>query len=489
VTRASLRFLSPAAALIGASLASAQVTHFPVPTANSRPYSIIAGTGNDLWFTESNGNKVARITTAGVITEFPVPTAASGPYGIAIGRDGRVWFTERFGNQIARLDPATGQIDEFPIPTPFAQPWAIALSPSGNLWFTEEDAGLIGRIMPNGVIREFTPPSCCFPTDIAAGPDGRMWWTLEIGDQIGRIEPGGAMTMFTIPNVQVLPWDITAGLDGRMWFTELAGRAIGRISTAGAIQEIPVPGAFSGIAGVAPGPDGRLYFTENDTHQVGVMDATGTVVQTFSAAPNGRPLGIVMGPDGNLWFTEADANSIGRLSVSTPGVQHVLALDAGFSPRLRRARLGERVQWTFLGPNHRSVTDASGLGLFDSGVRSFVTTFSLPVLAAGVFVVRDTAGISPDGALNVPVELPPAGTVGVPFRVTWAIARGRPGLVFDVQVRTPGATGFANWTTGPALGADYTALAAGPHEFRARVRDGVTGQATLFSLPARVVVN
>jgi len=109
----------------------------------------------------------------------------------------------------------------------------VQLGPDGNLWFTEEDVNQIGRITPQGVIREFIPPSCCFPTGITAGQDGRMWFTLEIGDQIGRVEPNGTMTMFTIPSVQVLPWDITPGLDGGLWFTELSGRAVGTISTAG----------------------------------------------------------------------------------------------------------------------------------------------------------------------------------------------------------------------------------------------------------------
>ncbi len=46
------------------------------------------GQDGALWFTENSGNKIERITTAGVITEFPVPTSSSGPRGIVAGPDG-----------------------------------------------------------------------------------------------------------------------------------------------------------------------------------------------------------------------------------------------------------------------------------------------------------------------------------------------------------------------------------------------------------------
>jgi len=475
-----------AACALSPSLHAQVVTQFPVPTAQSRPYTIVAGPDGNLWFTESVGNKLGRITPAGVITEYPVPTAASGPYGIAIGRDGDVWFTERFGNKIGRYTPSTGTFREFRIPTPFAQPWEIALGPDGNLWFTEEDVNQIGRVTPQGIVREFPPPpGGSFPTGITAGQDGRMWFTQEIGDQIGRIEPAGAMTMFTIPTVQVLPWDIVPGLDGGLWFTELSGRAVGRISTSGQIVELPVPGAFSGIAGVCAGPDGRLWFTENDTHHVAAMDASGNVQPIL---PTGqRPLGLALGPDGNLWFTEADGNAIGRVELATSDTAHVLVLDAGFAPRLRQARLGQRVQWTFLGPNAHSVLDASGLGLFDSGPRSFVSYFVLLGRSAGTFVIHDAAGITPDGAVTIPVRLPGAALVGVPFPVTWSLVAAPSGSVFDVQVRPPGSPGFQNLSSGTSPSAPFTAAAPGLYEFRARVRSPGTNQATLYSLPARVL--
>ena len=473
-------------ALSGAALA--QVVEFPVPTANSRPYTIVAGPDGNMWFTESNGNKIGRITPNGNIVEFPVPTPASGPYGIAVGPDGNIWFTERFGNQIGRLEIATGTILEFPIPTSFSQPWEICAGADGNMWFTEEDVPQIGLISMFGQIVEFSQIGCCFPTGIIGGPDLNVWYTLEIGDQISQIQPNGVSTQFQIQSVQVLPWDITAGPDGNLWFTELSGRAVGSITTSGTIVEHPIPGQFSGIAGIATGPDGNLYFTENDTHQIGGITPTGTVLPTTYPTSD-RPLSICVGPDGNMWFTVADGNMIGRLALAKPRTNYVLSMDAGFSPTIRNSRIGEKVQWIFTGPNVHSVADPSGLGLFTSGPKSQVSYFTKRFDAAGAYVYKDISQVYRRGAINVPVVLPSTGSVGTPFNVTWANPALPAGNVEDVIVQVPGAGTYVPFVTGStASSGQYTPTAPGDYLFRARLRNPTTNKACVYSRPAKITV-
>ncbi len=467
---------------------AAQLIEFAVPTANSRPYTIVAGPDGNMWFTESVGNKIGRITPLGTITEFPVPTAASGPYGITVGRDGNIWFTERYANQIAKLDIVTGQIQEYPIPTWDSQPWKIALGADGLLWFTEENMDQLGNIDVFGTITEFPMGTigCCFPTGIAAGPSGNLWYTLEIGDQIGQIQPGPLFTQFTIPSIQVLPWDIAPGPDGNMWFTELSGRAVGQITPQGGITEFPIAGAFSGIAGITTGSDGNLYFTENDTHQVSGMTTAGNVFQTWPTSD--RPLSICAGSDGNLWFTVADGNKIGRWQLAQPGTQHVLSMDTRFVPQIRNARLGETVQWSFTGPSTHSVSDATGLGLFASGAREPVSFYSYSFPAAGAFLYKDISQAFSRGAINVRVNLPAVANVGVPFSIGWAIGSMPTGFIEDLIVLTPGAPGYVNVVSSSGSGTLYTPNVSGQYLFRARMRNLATGNASAYSRPAAVTV-
>ena len=218
------------------------------------------------------------------------------------------------------------------------------------------------------------------------------------------------------------------------------------------------------------------------------MDVTGAVQEELPVSAGSRPLSICLGPDGNLWFTEADANAIGRVDLAKAGEAHVLSMDAGFSPKRRKAKLGDSVQWTFLGPNVHSVADSSGLGLFDSGPLPIVSYFTFLCSAAGTYAYHDAGGLSTEAMITVPVELPGSAAVGTPFTVTWATGAPPPaGAVFDVQVAEPGST-FADWisTTNPS--GSYTALVPGRHRFRARLFNPALG-ATLYSQPASVVVS
>ncbi len=55
------------------SVAARNITEFSIPTTNSSSVGITAGPDGALWFTESAGNIIGMITTAGAVSEFSVP--------------------------------------------------------------------------------------------------------------------------------------------------------------------------------------------------------------------------------------------------------------------------------------------------------------------------------------------------------------------------------------------------------------------------------
>jgi virginiamycin B lyase len=67
---------------------------------------------------------------------------------ITTGPDGNLWLTEMDTNKIARLSPSNGIVAEYTVPTPDCQPSAITTGPDGNIWFTEDRASKIGRFTP-----------------------------------------------------------------------------------------------------------------------------------------------------------------------------------------------------------------------------------------------------------------------------------------------------------------------------------------------------
>ena len=133
-----------------------------------------------MWFAETLGNRVGRITPAGVITEFTLPVPGRNPEDITAGPDGALWFTERDANRIGRMTTAGVVTNEYVIPTAGSVPYSITLGPDGALWFVEFPSGnKIGRIDTSGSFQEHSP----FPITTALrvtswpGPDGNLWFT------------------------------------------------------------------------------------------------------------------------------------------------------------------------------------------------------------------------------------------------------------------------------------------------------------------------
>jgi virginiamycin B lyase len=85
------------------------ITQFSIPTANAGASHITYGSSGVLWFTETNANKIGRITTTGSITEYVIPTLHSGASGVTpcttnCGAHGGVWFTEATANKIGTFN-------------------------------------------------------------------------------------------------------------------------------------------------------------------------------------------------------------------------------------------------------------------------------------------------------------------------------------------------------------------------------------------------
>jgi streptogramin lyase len=130
-------------------------TEYAVPTHNSGPTGMAVGSDGNLWFVEQYEGKVAKVTTAGAFTEYPLPrlypNISTSPTSIAAGPDGNLWVTVSIqamygGNKVVKLTTA-GVITEYPLPTPDRGPYSIAAGPDGNMWFTEITAKSVAKLV------------------------------------------------------------------------------------------------------------------------------------------------------------------------------------------------------------------------------------------------------------------------------------------------------------------------------------------------------
>lgn len=116
--------------------------------------------------------------------------------------------------------------------------------------------------------------------------------------------------------------------------------------------------------------------------------------------------------------------------------------DDRFEPVDVRGEMGDRFEWTNAGSDYHSVTEASGLGLWDSqlvrGGRSHnPETWWLKLPWAGTFVYRDmVSGF--EGAIAVPPRVPARVAPGERIPVLLGIEQPPEKIGFDVQFREGG---------------------------------------------------
>lgn len=298
------------------------LTEYPIPTSTSIPEFITVGPDGNLWFTESQGPKIGKITTNGTISEYTGSgggklTTADIPIGIAAGADGALWFTMCASSKIGRID-TTGAITKYGGLTTSSSPQVITSGPDKALWFSELDTGNIGRITTTGLtVNEYaTSSTSSAPYGITVGPDGAMWFAEGSINKIGRMTaaPSPVETEMPVPTASSDPSGITTGSDGALWFTECLGNKIARITTAGTVtNEFPVPTASSKPQQIVLGPDGALWFTEGQGDKIGRVTTAGAFTEYPVPTASSAPLGIVSGPDGAIWFVECQGNKIGRI--------------------------------------------------------------------------------------------------------------------------------------------------------------------------------
>ena len=244
------------------------VTEFTVPTVASNPQGIVGAADGNLWITEFNGSKIARVTTAGAFTEFSTLFASDGPQLLVDRGDGNVWFTGNVGNHVGFQGLTSGVSGETTIPTANSKPFGIATAPDNNLYFTENAADQIGRIpMLFGAITEIPLTTGSAPSQIVRGPDGNVWFTEFGTSRIGRLDPTSFTVTGEFPTVTPTsnPLGITVGHDGALWFTESGLDRIGRVTTGGVVTEYTSPVIGLGVKGIAVAPDGSLWFCEPGT--------------------------------------------------------------------------------------------------------------------------------------------------------------------------------------------------------------------------------
>ena len=291
------------------------------------PWGIARDANGNLYVAEDKGHRIRKITPAGVVTTFagsvqgyedgPGSSAKfNSPTALTVDAQGNIYVAESGGNRIRKITPAgvvstvagtgvAGFADGAAATAMFKTPSGIAVDADGNLYVSDRDNTRIRKISTAGVVT-----------------------TLAGSGAVGQADGLGAAAQFNAPS------GLAIDGDGNLYLTDTDNHMIRKITPAGEVTTIAGSGQMGqGGAGgfadgtgrsaqfnypwnIAIGPDGMLYVSDYFNHRIRMITPEGVVTTIAGSGAIGdkngpalqasfnEPGGIVVGLDGSLYIVD-----------------------------------------------------------------------------------------------------------------------------------------------------------------------------------------
>lgn len=294
---------------------------FTLPAGSAPQGVAVTGTSPvTIWVAEYGRNAIGRLvytsTSDTSWNEYLIGAPDSGPSQLAISGDD-VWFTERNADRVGRLNVVTGQIDEFYGHglTAGAGLADIQVSPNGWIWTVGQKSNRIIKLVVTSTVdysfEEYSDPLVIGPRGLSIDPlDNYIWVAAPAGHKVARLTPStGAVLLATIPANSV-PYDIVSTpTSGYVWFTDAHRDAVGQLEI-GTLTNLNLYTSVSRPAALAAGGPGRLWIAQQD-NQGGLArfvytSTTNTSFQSYPLPVSGLlPGGIAVSGDQGVWLAAA----------------------------------------------------------------------------------------------------------------------------------------------------------------------------------------
>jgi sugar lactone lactonase YvrE len=235
------------------------------------PYGLAIDKTDNLFLCESaNGNRIRKITPAGVVTTLAGSSTSgsvdgtgsaarfSSPSGIAVDASGTAFVSDTLNHTIRMVTPAgvvttvagtagqSGSTDGVASVARFYLPSGIAVDSAGNLYITERANHILRKIAPDGTVSTL------------AGSAGMA----------GSADGMGSAARFNSPECLTLD-----PVSGNLLVGDNGNATLRVVTPAGAVSTLAgqagkqgvllgaLPGVITGAIGIAPLGDGRFVFT------------------------------------------------------------------------------------------------------------------------------------------------------------------------------------------------------------------------------------
>ena len=207
--------------------ASGQLKIHRCPDHPCKPYSLVLGDDDSVWFTDREFGRLGKLDRAS--GRFTFHTVGEDPYGLATDQRGRVWVTRKDADRVTRVDPATGEIAELALARG-SLPRRIALAPDGMIWVALYGVGRVISIDPVRVTvaRDYQLPGGpnAGPYTVNVDAAGRVWVSEIQTDSVIMLNPRSeTMRSFRLPRRNAGVRSAAIDAEGRYWYLgSLSGR-------------------------------------------------------------------------------------------------------------------------------------------------------------------------------------------------------------------------------------------------------------------------
>jgi len=191
------------------------------------------------------------------------------------------------------------------------------------------------------------------------------------------------------------------------------------------------------------------------------------------------------------------SNNLGANDTSaewqTVSFSPISIFDDFFTPITAKPPLGGAVLWENYGTDTEghTVTDNTGMGLFDSGTILPGGFYDRQFGSSGQYPFYCKIHPLMTGTVKVPMTAAPKmGNLTTVFTITWASFPPPSGYRYDVQIQRPGSE-FVDWMPNTTKKSSTFVAdgGTGTYSFQARIRNTSNGFASNYSPPVTITVN